>query len=81
LPKYSTPYAASIADAKGRFYVPANGTEPLCRIDPKANEIVGYFMPTEFDAKKLSIDPTTRKPVVWMTNKRTARVRKVEPLD
>jgi streptogramin lyase len=81
LPRYSTPYAASIADSKGRFYVPGNGTESLYRIDPKTNEIVGYLMPTEFDSKKLSIDPTTTKPIVWMTNKRTARVTKVEPLD
>ena len=81
LGEYYTPYAASRADAKGRFYVPSNGAERLIRIDPATNEIVEYQWPTEFDTKKIAIDPTTENPVLWFTNMRTARIAKVEPLD
>lgn len=38
-------------------------------------------MPTEFDTKKISHDPTTDRVVLWMTNMRTARVTRIEPLD
>lgn len=79
--KYSTPYAASVPDAKGRVYVPSNGAERMFRLDPKTGEVVEYQMPAEFDSKKLAIDPTTKNPTVWMTNKRTARITKIEPLD
>lgn len=81
VPKYSTPYAASVADKKGRFYAPSNGMERFFQVDPKTGEIVQYQMPTEFDSKKLSVDNSGPRPVIWMTNKRTARVTRVEPLD
>jgi virginiamycin B lyase len=81
LGKYYTPYTASTADAKGRFYVPSNGAERFIRIDPKTNEIVEYQWPTEFDTKKISITTEGGHPVLYMPNKRTARVSRVEVLD
>jgi virginiamycin B lyase len=79
--KYYTPYTASTEDSKGRVYVSSNGAERLLRIDPATNEIVEYLWPTELDAKKIAIDPTSKNPVIWFANKRTARISKVEPLD
>lgn len=81
VPKYYTPYTVSTADSKGRIYAPASGPERLLRIDPATKEIVEYQWPTELDTKKIAIDPSTDKPVVWFANKRTARISKVEPLD
>ena len=81
LAKYYTPYTSSTEDSKGRIYVSSNGAERLIRIDPKNSEIVEYQWPTELDAKKIAIDPTTQTPVIWFANKRTARISKVEPLD
>ncbi|MDO8793255.1 MAG: carboxypeptidase regulatory-like domain-containing protein, partial [Vicinamibacterales bacterium] len=78
---YSTPYTASIADKKGRFYAPSNGLERFYQVDPATGEIVQYQMPTDFDTKKISIDNSGARPVLWMTNKRTARITRVEPLD
>jgi hypothetical protein len=37
--------------------------------------------PTEFDTKKIVMDPTTTNTVIWMANKRTARISKVGPRD
>jgi hypothetical protein len=51
------------------------------RLDPKTGEIVEYQMPTEFDSKKITYDPTTSRVILWMVNTRTARMMKVEPLD
>jgi len=80
-PLYSTPYTSSIPDRNGHVYAPSNMSERLMRLDPKTREIVEYLMPTEFDTKKLAYDPTASNVVLWMTNKRTARITKVEPLD
>ena len=81
LPQYSTPYTASTPDRNGYVYAPSNMSERLLRLDPRTGEVIEYQMPTEFDTKKISHDPTTDRVVLWMTNMRTARITKVEPLD
>jgi len=56
-------------------------SERLMRLDPKTGEIVEYQIPTEFDSKKITYDPTTSRLTLWMVNTRTARMMKVEPLE
>ena len=81
VPEYSTPYTASAPDKNGYIYAPSNMSERLLRLDPRTGEVIEYQMPTEFDTKKIAYDPTTDDVVLWMTNKRTARITKVEPLE
>ena len=81
LRKYTTPYAVSAPDRNGYVYATSNMSERLIRLDPKTGEIVEYQMPTEFDSKKITYDPTTSRLTLWMINTRTARMMKVEPLD
>jgi len=81
VPEFSTPYTASAPDKNGYVYAPSNMSERLLRLDPETGEVIEYQMPTEFDSKKIAYDPTTDDVVLWMTNKRTARITKVEPLD
>ncbi len=79
--EYTTPYAVSAPDKNGYVYATSNMAEGLMRLDPKTGEIVEYQMPTEFDSKKITYDPTTSRVILWMVNTRTARMMKVEPLD
>jgi streptogramin lyase len=80
--KYTTPYATSIPDARGRVYSSSNMSERVLRLDPKSGEIVEYQVPTDFDSKEIIVDPTSRnRPVIWMANTRNGRILKVEPLD
>jgi virginiamycin B lyase len=79
--KYTTPYAVSAPDKNGYVFATSNMAERLMRLDPKTGEIVEYQMPTEFDSKKITFDSTTSRVVLWMVNTRTARMKKVEPLD
>jgi len=81
LRKYTTPYAVSAPDRNGYVYATSNMSERLIRLDPTTGEIVEYQMPTEFDSKKITYDPTTSHLTLWMVNTRTARMMKVEPLD
>ena len=78
---YTTPYAASEPDKKGRVYASSNMTERVSRVDTATGEVVEYLMPTDFDSKKITLDPTTDRPVVWMANTRNARIIRVEPLE
>jgi virginiamycin B lyase len=79
--KYTTPYAVSAPDKNGYVYATSNMSERLMRLDPKTGEVVEYQIPTEFDSKKITYDPTTSRLTLWMVNTRTARMMKVEPLD
>ncbi len=79
--KYTTPYAVSAPDKDGYVYATSNMSERLMRLDPITGEIVEYQIPTEFDSKKITFDPTTSRTTLWMVNTRTARMMKVEPLD
>jgi virginiamycin B lyase len=79
--KYTTPYAVSAPDRNGYVYATSNMSERLMRLDPKTGEIVEYQIPTEFDSKKITYDPTTSRLTLWMVNTRTARMMKVEPLE
>jgi streptogramin lyase len=81
LRKYTTPYAVSAPDRNGYVYATSNMSERLMRLDPKTGEIVEYQIPTEFDSKKITYDPTTSRLTLWMVNTRTAKMMKVEPLE
>jgi virginiamycin B lyase len=81
LHKYTTPYAVSAPDKNGYVYATSNMSERLMRLDPKTGDIVEYQIPTEFDSKKITYDPTTSRTTLWMVNTRSARMMKVEPLD
>ena len=81
LPAYSGPYTASKPDSKGRVYAPSNMAERLYRLDPKTGSIIAYQWPTEFDTKKINLDPNAKGTVMWFANMRTARVSRVEVLD
>ena len=81
VPEFSTPYTASAPDKNGYVYAPSNMSERLLRLEPETGDVIEYQMPTEFDSKKIAYDPTTDDVVLWMTNKRMARITKVEPLE
>jgi streptogramin lyase len=78
---YTYPYTSSAPDTKGRVYLPSNMSERLIRLDPASGQITEYLVPTAFDSKKVLHDPTAKRITLWLNNKRTARLLRVEPLD
>lgn len=81
LRKYSTPYTASAPDRKGHVWAPSNMCDRLFRLDPESGEIVEYLMPSEIDVKEIEFSPTSRGVAALMSNMRSARILRVEPLD
>ena len=78
---YTYPYTSSAPDNLGRVYLSSNMAERVLRLDPKTGEVVQYLVPTAFDSKKILYDPTARQTTLWLSNKRTARLLRVEVLD
>ena len=79
--KYTTPYTTTRPDKDGYVYASSNMSERLLRLNPETEEVIEYQMPTDFDSKKITFDPTSERTILWMANTRNARVVRVEPLD
>jgi streptogramin lyase len=82
--RHSVPYTVSSPDAAGWVWASSSTADRIFRLNPKTGEVLEYLvpgLPGSFDAKKISHDPTTKRPVVWMENVRAARILKVEPLE
>jgi virginiamycin B lyase len=78
---YTTPYTATVPDKNGYVYSSSNTSERLLRLNPKTGEVVEFPMPNgpgNFDAKKMSFDPTTKKTVLLFANTRNAEIMRVE---
>jgi virginiamycin B lyase len=83
-PRFSTPYTASTPDAKERVYLPSNTCDCIFRVDTKNGQVMEIPMPSpvnSFDAKRVSWDPTTKKPVLLFANTRNAQLMRLEVLD
>jgi streptogramin lyase len=83
-PRFSTPYTASTPDAKERVYLPSNTCDCIFRVDTKSGQVLEIPMPSpvnSFDAKRVSWDPTTKRPVLMFANTRNAQLMRLEVLD
>jgi streptogramin lyase len=78
---FTTPYTATVPDKNGYIYSSSNTSERLLRLNPKTGEVVEFPMPTgpgNFDTKKMSFDPTTKRTVLLFANTRNAEIMRVE---
>jgi streptogramin lyase len=82
--KYTAPYTASVPDSQGFIYSASHNAERLLRLNPKTGEVVEYPMPDgpgNFDTKKMSFDPVSKRTVIYFANTRNAEIFRVEFLD
>lgn len=77
---FSAPYNAR-PDKHGHVWASSNGTDRVLRLDPQTGRIEEYLMPVYYDARKIVIDNTTERPTIWLPNKNTAQIIRIEPLD
>ncbi len=83
-PRFSTPYTASTPDAKERVYLPSNTCDCIFRVDTKSGAVLEIPMPApfnSFDAKRVSWDPTSKRPALMFANTRNAQLVRLEVLD
>lgn len=68
-------------DRKGEIWASSLSADRLVRFDPETGKTIAYLMPRYTDARKISLDYSSGKLVIWLPNKNNASILKVEPLD
>ena len=56
-------------------------TDHVSRLDTKTDEITEYLLPHTTNIRRVFVDETGARPVLWVGNNHGAAIVKVEPLD
>ena len=56
-------------------------TDQVSRLDTKTDEITEYLLPHTTNIRRVFVDETGARPVLWIGNNHGAAIVKVEPLD
>ena len=78
--QYSAPYYAR-PDRNGDVWSSSNGSDRLLRLDPDTGKILEYLMPVYYDARKVVTDPSADRITIWLPNKNTSQLIRVEILE
>ena len=57
------------------------GSDRVVRIEANTGETIEYLMPVYYDARKVVVDRSSGRTVVWLPNKNLAQLIRIEPLD
>jgi hypothetical protein len=56
-------------------------SDQVVRLNPKTDEIVEYLLPHSTNIRRVFVQDTTPRPVLWIGNNHGAAIIRVEPLD
>ncbi len=79
-PKFISPYYAR-PDNRGYVWSSSTGSDRLLRLDPRTGAYNSYLMPVYYDARKVVVDRSASHTTVWLPNKNTAELIRVELFD
>jgi virginiamycin B lyase len=79
-PQYISPYYAR-PDSKGDIWVSSQGSDRLLRLDPATGKIRQYLLPVYYDARKVVVDRSAPVTTIWLPNKNSAELIRVEVPD
>ena len=77
---FSAPYDVTL-DKNGFAWTGSMGTDRVLRLNPKSGEYTEYLMPRFTNIRRVFVDNSGAKPVLWIGNNHGASIVKVEPLD
>lgn len=77
---FISPYYAH-PDGKGRVWASSTGSDRLLRFTPDTGELVQYLMPVYYDARKIVVVDEEDRTTIWIPNKNTAQLIRVEVPD
>ena len=78
--KYDWPYDV-VAAKNGEVWTGSMFTDLVTRLDPKSGEMVQYLLPRSTNIRRVFVDDTTPRPVLWVGSNNGASIVKVETLD
>jgi len=77
---FSAPYDVTL-DRQGYAWTGSMSSDRVLRLDPKSGEFTEYLMPRFTNIRRVFVDNSGPKPVLWIGNNHGASILKVEPLD
>jgi virginiamycin B lyase len=77
---FSAPYDVAL-DKRGYAWTGSMSSDRVLRLDPKSGQFTEYLMPRFTNIRRVFIDNSGPKPVLWIGNNHGASILKVEPLD
>ncbi len=77
---WTAPYAAGVAK-NGDVWASGITSDRVQRLDPKTGQIVEYLLPRYTDARKLSVDESSGQSTLWIPNKNSASLIKLQPIN
>jgi len=79
-PSYISPYYAR-PDKRGDVWISSLGSDRLLRLNPNTGDVISYLMPVYYDARKVVVDESAAHPTIWLPNKNTGQLIRVELMD
>ena len=78
---WSAPYDAAPSKGATEVWTASMLTDQVSRLDPKTDEIVEYLLPHATNIRRVFIDSSGARPVLWVGNNHGAAIVRVEPQD
>jgi streptogramin lyase len=78
--KWDSPY--DVVPAKnGEVWTGSMHTDLVTRLDPKTNAMTQYLLPRTTNIRRVFVEETGPRPVLWVGSNHGASIVRVEPLD
>jgi virginiamycin B lyase len=78
--KWDNPYDA-VPAKNGEVWTGSMHTDLVTRLDPKTNTMTQYLLPRNTNIRRVFVEETGRRPVLWVGSNHGASIVRVEPLD
>ncbi|MEA2994054.1 MAG: hypothetical protein QOD40_2974 [Alphaproteobacteria bacterium] len=78
--KFTAPYDV-VPARDGSVWTGSMITDQVSRLDPHTAEVVDYLMPRPTNMRRVFVEETGSRPVLWVGSNHGASIVKVEPLD
>jgi streptogramin lyase len=78
---WSAPYDVAISKGASEVWTGSMLSDQVSRLDTKTDEITNYLLPRSTNIRRVFVDSTGARPVLWFGNNHGAAIVKVEPTD
>jgi virginiamycin B lyase len=78
---WSAPYDVVSIKNGAEVWTGSMLTDQVSRLDPATGQVVDYLLPRTTNIRRIFVDDTGQRPVLWVGSNHGASIVKVEPLD
>lgn len=77
---YFAPYQV-VRDKNGELWAGGMSSDRIVRLNPKTGKVTVYLLPDSTNIRRLFVDDSGPRPVLWIGNNHGASIIRMEPLD